>query len=50
MRRASTIACIPADRWYDPAEIAGTVSFLCVPAPTYVTGAALNVDGGWLAR
>jgi len=41
---------IPAGRWGDPADIAGAVTFLCTPAANYVTGAVLNVDGGWLAR
>ncbi|MBO6868852.1 MAG: SDR family oxidoreductase, partial [Thalassococcus sp.] len=34
----------------DAEDIAGAVTFLCTPAAKYVTGAVLNVDGGWLAR
>ncbi|PZX14502.1 2-deoxy-D-gluconate 3-dehydrogenase [Palleronia aestuarii] len=41
---------IPAGRWGDPSDIAGAVTFLCTPAADYVSGAVLNVDGGWLAR
>lgn len=41
---------IPAGRWGRPEDIAGAVSFLCSPAARYLTGAVLNVDGGWLAR
>jgi len=49
-RSAEILARIPAGRWGDPADIAGAVTFLCTPAANYVTGAVLNVDGGWLAR
>ncbi len=49
-RSAEILGRIPAGRWGDPADIAGAVTFLCTPAAGYVTGAVLNVDGGWLAR
>ncbi|MGR3494019.1 2-dehydro-3-deoxy-D-gluconate 5-dehydrogenase KduD [Citreimonas sp.] len=49
-RAAEILGRIPAGRWGDPADIAGAVTFLCTPAANYVTGAVLNVDGGWLAR
>jgi 2-deoxy-D-gluconate 3-dehydrogenase len=49
-RSAEILGRIPAGRWGDPADIAGSVTFLCTPAAAYVTGAVLNVDGGWLAR
>ena len=41
---------IPAGRWGNASDIGGTAAFLCSPAARYVTGAVLNVDGGWLAR
>lgn len=41
---------IPAGRWGNPADIAGAAVYLCTPAASYVHGAVLNVDGGWLAR
>ncbi|OCX65349.1 2-deoxy-D-gluconate 3-dehydrogenase [Thioclava sp. SK-1] len=41
---------IPAGRWGDPEDIGGTAAYLCSRAAKYVTGAVLNVDGGWLAR
>lgn len=41
---------IPAGRWGNPADIAGTAVYLCSRAADYVHGAVLNVDGGWMAR
>lgn len=49
-RSVEILSRIPAGRWGDPSDIAGAVSFLCMPASNYITGAVLNVDGGWLAR
>ena len=49
-RSAEILGRIPAGRWGRPEDIAGAVTFLCSPAAHYVTGAVLNVDGGWLAR
>lgn len=33
-----------------PQEVAETVAWLCSPAASYVTGACISVDGGWLAN
>jgi 2-deoxy-D-gluconate 3-dehydrogenase len=41
---------IPAGRWGEPQDLAGTVVFLSSAASDYVTGHVLVVDGGWLAR
>ena len=41
---------IPLSRAATHAEIAHTVSFLCSPAGSYLTGVNLPVDGGWLRR
>lgn len=49
-RSAEILGRIPAGRWGDPSDIGGAVAFLCTPAAGYITGAVLNVDGGWLAR
>ena len=38
---------IPLSRAATHAEIAHTVSFLCSPAGSYLTGVNLPVDGGW---
>lgn len=49
-RASEILGRIPAGRWGDPSDIGGAVAFLCTPAAGYITGAVLNVDGGWLAR
>ena len=41
---------IPAGRWGEPRDVAGTAVFLCSPASDYITGHILVVDGGWMAR
>jgi 2-deoxy-D-gluconate 3-dehydrogenase len=41
---------IPAARWGEPRDIAGTVVFLASRASDYVNGHVLLVDGGWMAR
>jgi NAD(P)-dependent dehydrogenase (short-subunit alcohol dehydrogenase family) len=37
---------IPQGRLGAPADVVGVVLFLCSPAATYLTGQAINVDGG----
>jgi 2-dehydro-3-deoxy-D-gluconate 5-dehydrogenase len=43
-------ARIPAERWGEPADLAGAVIFLSSRASDYVNGHVLVVDGGWMAR
>jgi 2-dehydro-3-deoxy-D-gluconate 5-dehydrogenase len=41
---------IPAGRWGEATDIAGTAVFLASAAANYITGHVLVVDGGWMAR
>ncbi|MBU2867261.1 2-dehydro-3-deoxy-D-gluconate 5-dehydrogenase KduD [Pacificibacter marinus] len=50
LRNDAILARIPAGRWGDAEDIGGTAAYLASNAAKYVTGAVLNVDGGWLAR
>lgn len=48
-RLAGFLAHVPMKRVGEPEELAGPVVFLCSDAASYVTGAVLPVDGGYLA-
>jgi NAD(P)-dependent dehydrogenase (short-subunit alcohol dehydrogenase family) len=49
-RRGETImALTPMHRMGEPEEIAEMVVWLCSDRASFVTGAAYNVDGGWMA-
>jgi 2-deoxy-D-gluconate 3-dehydrogenase len=50
VRSQKILERIPAGRWGDPADIATAALFLASPQSSYVTGAVMPVDGGWLAR
>ena len=48
LKNAQELAARP--KIMHPSDIAATAVFLASPAADYITGAILNVDGGWLAR
>jgi NAD(P)-dependent dehydrogenase (short-subunit alcohol dehydrogenase family) len=43
------IAATPLGRLGTPREVAGSVLFLASRRAAFITGATLNVSGGWLA-
>lgn len=49
-RNQEILSRIPANHWAKPAELMGTMVFLCSKASDYVNGHILAVDGGWLVR
>jgi NAD(P)-dependent dehydrogenase (short-subunit alcohol dehydrogenase family) len=42
------LARVPVGRFGTPGEIATVIAFLCSPAASYICGAILPVDGGYL--
>jgi 2-deoxy-D-gluconate 3-dehydrogenase len=50
VRSEGLMARVPAGRWGEADEIAGPVLFLASDLASFVHGAVLVADGGWLAR
>jgi NAD(P)-dependent dehydrogenase (short-subunit alcohol dehydrogenase family) len=49
LRGEAILAHAPLRRMGNPEEIAEMVVWLCSERASYVSGAAYNVDGGWMA-
>jgi 2-deoxy-D-gluconate 3-dehydrogenase len=49
-RAPAILERIPAGRWGTPADLGGVVVFLASEASSYLQGAIIPVDGGWLTR
>lgn len=49
-RYNSIVSRIPANRFGDPKELAGTLQFLSSDKSNYINGAIIPVDGGFLGR
>lgn len=49
-RNAAILGRIPQGRWGNPEDFKGPAVFLASEAASYVNGAILLVDGGWMGR
>ena len=50
VKLAAIVARTPLNRVGEPDEVASAVSFLSMPAASYITGQVLAIDGGFLAN
>ena len=48
-RSAQILGRTPLQRWGKPADVGGSVVFLCSDAAQFITGAILPIDGGYAA-
>jgi len=46
----SFISRIPMGRWGELDEIAGIALYLASPASSFMTGACISIDGGWVSQ
>ena len=44
------VSKIPLGRWAEPYEIGGLALYLASNASSFVTGAGISIDGGWVAQ
>ncbi|MGH9819128.1 MAG: SDR family oxidoreductase, partial [Pyrinomonadaceae bacterium] len=49
-RNRQILERVPAGRWGEPDDLAGSAVFLSSSASDYLQGHILVVDGGWMAR
>lgn len=49
-RTAAILSRTPLGRWGTPRDVAGAALFLASPLSSFITGAVLAVDGGYLAQ
>jgi len=49
-RNAELMARTPMGRWGTPADLAPAALFLCSPLASFITGAVLPIDGGYLVN
>lgn len=49
-RSQSILARIPQNRWGKPTDFKGPVVFLASEASSYMNGAVVVVDGGWMGK
>ena len=45
---SAVLARTPMGRIGEPREVSAVISFLCMPAASYVTGQCIAVDGGFM--
>lgn len=50
VRSKQILSRIPAGRWGEPDDFKGPIVFLASPAASYMHGAIMLVDGGWMGR